>query len=47
MSQHKSFTVKELHLITSGNIVVHFDASLLDYVGACMTFIVIMSERNA
>jgi hypothetical protein len=47
MSQHKSFTEKKLYVITSGKIVAHFDASLLDYVIACMTFIVIMSERNA
>lgn len=47
MTQHKSFTVKKLYVITPGNIVVHFDASLLACVGACMTYIVVMSERNA
>jgi hypothetical protein len=24
-------------MITSGNVIVHFGASFLDYVGACMT----------
>jgi hypothetical protein len=46
MSQHKPFTVKMLYVITSGNIVVHFVASLLDFVDLCMAFIVIISERN-
>jgi len=47
VTQHKSFTVRKLYVIIPGNIVVHFDVSLLACVGACMPYIVIMSERNA